>query len=88
MAYHILVIAVPEGNPTKIRILKDLTRPSVRIVFGYPMAAAIGKLGNKVLKKNKIYDDVQKNVIAHTATVNELVVYLCMKHTDASMIWS
>ncbi|MBW1673383.1 MAG: molybdate ABC transporter substrate-binding protein [Deltaproteobacteria bacterium] len=87
VAYHIPVIAVPKGNPAKIRTLKDLTRPSVKIVFGDPMAAAIGKLGNKVLKKNKLYDDVQKNVIAHTATVNELVVYLCMKQTDASIIW-
>jgi hypothetical protein len=47
----------------------------------------VAKIAKKVLKKNKIYDDVQKNVIAHTATVNELVVYLCMRQTDASIIW-
>jgi len=87
VAYHIPVIAVPDGNPSKITCLKDLTRPGISLVLGDPKAAAIGKLGNKVFKKNKIYEQVQKNVIATAATVNELVVYLCMRQTDASLIW-
>jgi len=87
VAYHIPVIAVPEGNPAKITCLKDLTRPGISLVLGDSKAAAIGKLGNKVLKKNKIYEQVQKNVIANAATVNELVVYLCMRQADASLIW-
>ncbi|MEA1935848.1 MAG: molybdate ABC transporter substrate-binding protein, partial [Thermodesulfobacteriota bacterium] len=87
VAYHIPVIAVPEGNAAKITNLTDLTRPGVRVILGDPKAAACGKIAKKILKKNKIYDEVQKNVIANTATVNELVVYICMGQTDASIIW-
>lgn len=87
VAYHIPVIAVPEGNPANIFGLKDLTKPGVRIILGDPKAAAIGKIENKILKKNKIYDRVQKNVIATAATVNELVVYMCLHQADASIVW-
>jgi molybdate transport system substrate-binding protein len=87
VAYHIPVIAVPEGNPVKIKGPTDLTKPGVKIILGDPKAAACGKIAKKILKKNKIYDAVQKNIVAHTATVNELVVYLCMRQTDASIIW-
>ncbi|MCD6133367.1 MAG: molybdate ABC transporter substrate-binding protein [Candidatus Cloacimonas sp. 4484_209] len=87
VAYHIPVIVVPEGNPANIKSLKDLIKPGVRVILGDPKACAIGKLGNKILKKNKIYKGVQKNVIAIAATVNELVVYMCMGQADASIIW-
>jgi molybdate transport system substrate-binding protein len=87
VAYHIPVIAVPEGNPAKIKGLANLTKPGVKIILGDPKAAACGKIAKKVLKKNKIYDDVQKNVIAYTATANELVVYVCMRQADAIINW-
>ena len=87
VAYHIPVIAVPKGNPAKITRLEDLTKPKVKIIFGDPKAAAIGKLGNKILKKNKIYKAVQKNIIATSGTVNELVIYISMNQADASIIW-
>ena len=87
VAYHIPVIVVPEGNPANIKSLEDLIKPGVKLIMGDPKACAIGKLGNKILKKNKIYDEVRKNVIATAATVNELVVYMCMGQADASIIW-
>lgn len=87
VAYHIPVIAVPEGNPAKITSLKDLTKPKVKIVFGDPKAAACGKIAKKILEKNNIHDEVWKNVIATAGTVNELVVYICMRQADASIIW-
>ena len=70
VAYHIPVIAVSEGNPAKITSLTDLTRPGVRVILGDPKAAACGKIAKKILEKNKIYNEVQKNIIANTATVN------------------
>ena len=87
VAYHIPVIAVPKGNPAKITSLKDLAKPGVSVILGDPKAAACGKIAKKVLQKNKIYDDVKKNVIAQTATANELVVYVCMKQADAIINW-
>lgn len=87
VAYHIPVIAVPEGNPANITGLKDLAKPGVSVILGDSKAAACGKIAKKILEKNKIYEDVEKNVRAHTATANELVVYICMKQADAIINW-
>ena len=87
IAYHVPVIAVPGGNPANITSLEDLAKPEVTVILGDSKAAAIGKLGNKILEKNGIYDAVDKNVIARGATVNELIIYISMKQADASIIW-
>ena len=88
VAYHVPVIAVPEGNPAGITSLADLAEPGVRVILGDSKAAAIGKLANAILEKNGLYDAVEKNVIARGATVNELIVYTSMKQADASIIWA
>jgi molybdate transport system substrate-binding protein len=87
IAYHVPVIAVPRGNPANITSLDDLAEPEVTIILGDPKAAAIGKLGDKIIEKNGLYDDVDKNVVARGATVNELIIYISMKQADASIIW-
>ncbi len=88
VAYHVPVIAVPEGNPAGITSLADLAEPGVTVILGDSKAAAIGKLANAILEKNGIYDAVANNTIARGATVNELVVYTSMKQADASIIWA
>lgn len=87
VAYHVPVIAVPKGNPAGITSLSDLTKPGVTVIIGDSKAAAIGKLADRILKENGIYDAVDNNTIARGATVNELVVYTSMKQADASIIW-
>ncbi len=87
VAYHIPVIAVPEGNPANITSLYDLARPGVKVVLGDPKACAIGRLADRILEKNGLLDAVDANVIARTGTVNELVVYISMRTADASIIW-
>ncbi|MEA2004524.1 MAG: molybdate ABC transporter substrate-binding protein [archaeon] len=87
IAYHVPVIAVPKGNPAGITSLDDLAKPGVTVILGDSKAAAIGKLANKILEKNGLYDAVDANVIARCATVNELIVYMSMKQADASIIW-
>ena len=88
VAYHVPVIAVPKGNPAGITSLADLAKPGVTVILGDSKAAAIGRLGDKILEKNGIYDTVANNTIARGATVNELVVYTSMKQADASIIWA
>ena len=51
VAYHVPVIAVPEGNPTGITSLADLAKPGVTIIRGDSKAAAIGKLGISYLRR-------------------------------------
>ena len=87
VAYHIPVIAVPEGNPANITCLNDLAKPGVRVILGDPKACAIGKLADKILEKNGIFAEVKKNVIARTATANELVLYVSIRKADVSIVW-
>ena len=87
IAYHVPVIAVPKGNPANITSLDDLTKSGVKVILGDSKAVAIGKLGDTLLKENGIFEDVEKNVIARGATVNELIVYVSMDQGDASIIW-
>ncbi len=88
VAYHIPVIIVPKGNHANITRLSDLTRPGVKIVFADPKVAAIGRLTNKILKKNNIKKSaVWKNVVATTATMNELIVYITTGVADAAINW-
>ncbi len=86
-AYHIPVIAVPEGNPANIHSLEDMAVPGLKIVLGDPEAAAIGKTAKKMLTENGLYEAVSANTVATTATVNELLVYLSMKQADCTIIW-
>ena len=87
VAYHIPVIAVPEGNPANITSLDDLAKPGVKVILGDPRACAIGKLADEILDRRKIFDEVNKNIVARTATVNELVLYVSIKKADVSVVW-
>jgi molybdate transport system substrate-binding protein len=87
VVYHVPTIIVPKGNPAGITSLEDLAKPGVKVELGDPEAAAIGKLSDSLLKQNGIFDDVQANIIARTATVNELIVHTSLGQTDAAIIW-
>ncbi len=84
---HIPVIAVPKGNPKNITNLSDLAKSNIKIVLGDPKACAIGKVAEKILKKNHLWKNVSKNVIVYTPTVNQLLIYIATKQADAAIIW-
>lgn len=85
VAYHIPAIGVPKGNPAGITCLADMAKPGVKLVLGDAQSNAIGKKGVKIFAKNQL--DVEKNVVARDATVNEIVTHLAMKQGDAGLIW-
>lgn len=85
VVYHIPAIGVPKGNPAGITCLADMAKPGVKLVLGDAQSNAIGKKGEKIFAKNKL--DVEKNVVARDATVNEIVTHLAMKQGDAGLIW-
>lgn len=87
VAYHIPVITVPQGNPASIQQLSDLANEGVKVVWGDPEAAAIGRLGNEILEKNGLKDAVWKNVVATVPTMNELIVYISEAQADGTINW-
>ncbi len=87
VVYHIPAIAVPKGNPANITCLADFAKPDVKVVLGDERSAAIGKVAQKMLQKNKLVEAVEKNVVSKDATVNEVMVHVAMAQADACIIW-
>lgn len=87
VVYHIPVIGVPAGNPANITCLADLANTGVKVVLGDERSAAIGKVSQKMLDRNGLLEQVEKNVVAKDATVNEVLVHVAMEQADACIIW-
>lgn len=87
VVYHIPVIGVPTGNPANITCLADLANTGVKVVLGDERSAAIGKVSQKMLDRNGILAQVEENVVAKDATVNEVLVHVAMEQADACIIW-
>jgi len=87
ICYHIPIITVPKGNPAHISSLEDLARPGVKLIFGDPKVAAIGKTGKKILEKDGIYEKVWANMIATLPTMNEVMLQIALGQADASINW-
>ena len=87
ISYHIPIITVPKGNPANITCLEDLVKPGVKLVWGDPEVAAIGKTGKKILEQNGLYEEAWANVIATLPTMNEVMMQIAMGQADASINW-
>ena len=87
VVYHVPCIITPKGNPAGIESLEDLAEPGVRIALGDPAGPPIGKVSKSMLERLGIEEDAEKNVVAFTGTVNELLVYISMDQVDAAIVW-
>lgn len=87
VAYHTPVIAVPKGNPKDISSLMDLTKPEVEVILGNSEKAACGRIANAILRKNGIFENVDKNVITRTDTANKLAFNIAQGLVDATICW-
>lgn len=87
LVLHVPTIAVPKGNPAKIRSLEDLTRKGVRVAIGDPKAPAIGRVSKKLLTQTQLWEKVQPNINVYAPTVNQLLIYVALDQVDAAIIW-
>lgn len=85
VAYHNPIIAVPKGNPANIQKLEDLTKDGIKVILGDEDANAIGKTSQKIFEKLDL-EKINDNVIAKTATVNELIVHLASGDADVAIV--
>ncbi|GAA5263120.1 molybdate ABC transporter substrate-binding protein [Methanocalculus sp. MC3] len=86
VAYHVPIIVTPKGNPAQIRSIEDLGKPGIKVALGDANATAVGKQANKILQNKGILQEVNKNVVARTATVNELVTYITLGTADVAIM--
>jgi molybdate transport system substrate-binding protein len=88
VAYFIPVLFVQKGNPKSIQTLQDLKKSGIRVGIGDERSAAVGQVTMEVLKKNSIaIEDVIKNVVYKSGTVDELGVAIQMKTVDVVVLW-
>jgi molybdenum ABC transporter molybdate-binding protein len=68
-----LVMLVKKGNPHKIRRLRDLAKPGLRVGIGHEKQCAMGVLTQQTLREDKSDKAVMKNVTVQTPTGDMLV---------------
>ncbi|KZX10341.1 molybdate ABC transporter substrate-binding protein [Methanobrevibacter filiformis] len=84
---NVPVIIVEKGNPKGIKTLADLSKSGVKVGLGEATGPAIGKTQAKILEKNNLTDNVTKNVVVTSTTVNQLLTYMVTGQLDATIIW-
>lgn len=88
VCYFIPVILVQKDNPQNIQSLTDLTRPGVKVGLGDPEACAIGRKSSEIFQKNNISEEeVNRNVVYRSPTVNLLGDQVKLGHIDAAIVW-
>ncbi len=86
IAYHVPIVAVQKGNPKNITSAEDFAKPGFKIGLGDVKATAIGLTGDKLFKDLGIAEDVEKNVVVRTSTINELVSAMNAGSIDAALL--
>lgn len=82
-----LVIIVPKGNPQKIRLLSDLTKPGLRVGIGHEKQCAMGWITQRTLKESGIQTEFMSNVTVQTPTGDMLVNQLRTGSLDAAVVY-
>jgi molybdate transport system substrate-binding protein len=87
IAYLILAIDVPRGNPKNIHTLADLARPGIRIGIGNPEAVCVGLYAVEVLERNGLLKEVQNNIVTHAPSCSATASLVAMQKVDAVIGW-
>jgi molybdate transport system substrate-binding protein len=81
------VVIVQAGNPKKIKGMKDLAKPNLRIGLGDPQAVAIGRAAREALVKAGVWKKVEKNIVMSAQNVTELSNAIKLRQLDAAVVW-
>jgi len=84
------VIAVPKGNPKKIKNVDDLIHKKLRVALANPDQAAVGRVVRQVLIASGHWPklrDLTTNSGVFKPTVNELANDVVIGAVDAAIIW-
>lgn len=88
VCYFVPTILVQKGNPKNIHDLQDLLGPGIKLGLGDAKACAIGKKVKLIFAKNNIpWEDIEKNLVFQSLTVNELGMLIQADSLDAVIVW-
>lgn len=69
-----IVLLVRKGNPKNINTLRDLARPGLRVCTANEEHSALGKLTQKLLEAEGLYEAVKRNVVYQSPSADPLVL--------------
>jgi len=88
VCYFVPTILVRKDNPKNIHDLQDLLEDGLKLGLGDAKACAIGRKTKQIFDKNNIaWEDVEKNVVFQSLTVNELGIQIQTGSLDAVIVW-
>jgi len=82
-----LVIVVPRSNPSRVRSVRDLTRPGVKVVVAGP-GVPVGDYTLDALKRAKLLAAVLSNVVSRETDVREVLAKVALGEADAGFVYS
>jgi len=84
------VIAVPKGNPKKVKGIKDLIDRKLRVALANPDQAAVGRAVRDALKRRGLWQplaELARRSGVFKPTVNELANDVLIGAVDAGIVW-
>lgn len=91
LVYLVPAINVQRGNPRKIRTLKDLTRPGVRVAIANPEGVCVGAYAVEIVEREFTPDEkaaFRRNLINYTESCEKTATAISLKMADAVIGWS
>lgn len=91
VVYLVQAINVQKGNPKKIRTLRDLTRPGLRVAIANPEGVCVGLYAVETIEKHLTSAEkaaLRKNLVNYTESCEKTATAVSLKAVDAVIGWS
>ncbi|MCS6849855.1 MAG: molybdate ABC transporter substrate-binding protein [Gemmataceae bacterium] len=91
IAYLVPAINVRKGNPHRIRTLRDLTRPGVKVALANPGSVCLGAYAVEIIEKSCTPEEkeaLRRNLINYTESCEKTATAISLKMADAVIGWS
>ena len=82
-----LVIAVPKGNPQRIKTLSDLTRPGILLGIGHQEQCAMGWLTQNTFRDSGLMSELMANVQTQTPSGDLLINQMLTGSLEAAIVY-
>ena len=91
IVYLVSAINVAKGNPRRIRTLKDLTKPGLRIAIGNPETVCVGAYAVEIVERGFTAAEkaaFRNNLVNYTESCEKTATAISLKMVDAVIGWS
>lgn len=91
VVYLVQAINVQKGNPKKIRTLRDLARPGLRVAIANPEGVCVGLYAVETIEKHLTVAEkaaLKKNLVNYTESCEKTATAVSLKTVDAVIGWS